>query len=75
MPIRGNKFWVLDLQIHIYLPENSHPATGLVRSIVKDSTDLDTSSFLDSDGHYGDNNPRNKLNSNPLDDGAWHMVR
>jgi len=66
---------VLDSQIHIYLPENGHPATGLIRSIVKDSTDLDTSSFLDSDGHYGDNTPRNKFNSNPLDDGAWHMVR
>ena len=62
------------LQVHIYLPENGHPATGLVRTIVKDSTDLDTSSFLDSDGHYGDNTNRNQLNSNPVDDGAWHMV-
>ncbi len=62
------------LQVHIYLPENGHPATGLVRTIVKDSTDLDTSSFLDSDGHYGDNTARNQLNPNPVDDGAWHMV-
>lgn len=61
-------------QVHVYLPENGHPATGLVRTIVKDSTNLDTSSFLDSDGHYGDNTARNQLNSNPVDDGAWHMV-
>ncbi|BDA48704.1 hypothetical protein COCOBI_12-3860 [Coccomyxa sp. Obi] len=61
-------------QVHIYLPENGHPATGLVRTIVKDSTDLDTSSFLDSDGHYGDNSARNQLNTNPVDDGAWHMM-
>lgn len=62
------------MQVHIYLPENGHPATGLVRTVVKDSTDLDTSAFMDSDGHYSDNNPRNAPNNDPVDDGAWHMV-
>ena len=57
------------------MPENGHPATGLIRTVVKDSTDQDASSFLDSDGHYGDNSARNTLNPDPVDDGAWHMVR
>lgn len=63
------------MQIQIYLPENEHPAAGLVRTVVKDSTDLDTPAFLDSDGHYNDNSARTKINGNPANDGAWHMVR
>jgi hypothetical protein len=63
------------LQIHVYLPENGHPANGLVRTVVKDSTDLDTSAFMDSDGHYSDNTARNGIISDPVNDGAWHMVR
>jgi hypothetical protein len=63
------------LQIQIYLPENQHPAAGLVRTVVKDSTDLDTTAFMDSDGHYNDNSARTKINGNPANDGAWHMVR
>ena len=62
-------------QIHIYLPENEHPANGLVRTVVKDSTDLDTTAFMDSDGHYNDNTVRKNINGNPANDGAWHMVR
>ena len=62
------------MQIQIYLPENEHPASGLVRTVVKDSTDLDTAAFLDSDGHYNDNSVRTKANGNPANDGAWHMV-
>lgn len=69
---KGLECW---LQVHIYLPENGHPATGLVRTVVKDSTDLDTSAFMDSDGHYSDNNPRNSPNPDPVDDGSWHMVQ
>ena len=46
-----------------------------MRSVVKDSTDLDTPVFLDSDGHYNDNSARTKINGNPANDGAWHMVR
>ena len=63
------------MQIHIYLPESDHPADGLVRTVVKDSTDLDTTAFLDSDGHYNDNTVRKNINGNPANDGAWHMVR
>ena len=63
------------LQIQIYLPENQHPAAGLVRTVVKDSTDLDTTAFMDSDGHYNDNGARTRINGNPANDGAWHMVR
>ena len=40
------------VQVHIYLPELQHPAYGLVRAIVKDSTNNYTSpadaNFLDS---------------------------
>ena len=64
----------LALQIQIYLPENQHPASGLVRTVVKDSTDLDTAAFMDSDGHYNDNSARTRINGNPVNDGAWHMV-
>ncbi len=64
----------LALQIQIYLPENQHPAAGLVRTVVKDSTDLDTAAFMDSDGHYNDNSARTLINGNPVNDGAWHMV-
>ena len=63
------------LQIQIYLPENQHPAAGLVRTVVKDSTDLDTTAFMDSDGHYNDNSARTRINGNPANNGAWHMVR
>ena len=62
-------------QIHVYLPENGHPAAGLVRTVVKDSTDAGGSAFLDSDGHYDDNGPRTAPNADPVDDGAWHMAR
>lgn len=59
----------------MYLPENGHPATGLVRSVLKDSSDADASAFLDSDGHYSDNSVRASASPDPVDDGAWHMVR
>lgn len=41
-------------QIQLYFPEKDHPAYGIVRSVVRDSTDVYTGSesvsFLDSDG-------------------------
>ena len=45
-------YGMFDSQVHVYLPEASHPANNLVRAIVKDANDNYTSSsdgvFLDS---------------------------
>ncbi|KAK9815241.1 hypothetical protein WJX72_000491 [[Myrmecia] bisecta] len=62
--------------IALFLPQAGHPAAGLLRAVVKDSTDLgDMQSFIDSDGTYNDNNPRSSLNGTTnVADGAWHMV-
>eukprot|EP00216_Chloropicon_sp_CCMP2111_P006625 CAMPEP_0198234118 /NCGR_PEP_ID=MMETSP1446-20131203/211_1 /TAXON_ID=1461542 ORGANISM="Unidentified sp, Strain CCMP2111" /NCGR_SAMPLE_ID=MMETSP1446 /ASSEMBLY_ACC=CAM_ASM_001112 /LENGTH=1741 /DNA_ID=CAMNT_0043914847 /DNA_START=161 /DNA_END=5386 /DNA_ORIENTATION=- len=65
-------------QIHMFLPKVSHPAHGILRAVVKDSTDLYTGSnsqtFLDSDGSFLDNNPRNLNGHVDFEDGKWHMV-
>lgn len=60
----------------MFLPEDAHPAHGLLRSVVKDSTDPDTNVFVDSDGHVNDNTPRvNETFLNmPLTNGNWHMA-
>lgn len=60
----------------MFLPEESHPAHGLLRSVVKDSNDPDTNAFLDSDGHANDNTPRfaNSQSMMPLSNGNWHMA-
>lgn len=45
---------VMWMQIRLFYPEALHPAFGVVRAIVKDSTDTETGDsavvFLDSDG-------------------------
>lgn len=63
-------------QVQLYIPESSHPAHGIVRAIVKDSTDSSIVSFLDSDGRYNDNTDvdRNLKDHIDTDDGHWHMV-
>lgn len=42
------------LQVRLYFPEVGHPAFGVIRAIVKDSTDVDRGTpsivFVDSDG-------------------------
>ena len=47
----------LSLQVQLYFPQVGHPAYGIVRGIVKDSTDfyqgLSSVTFLDSDGKVG----------------------
>ena len=60
----------------MFLPEDQHPAHGLLRSVVKDSNDPDTNVFVDSDGHANDNTPRfaGAQLVAPLDGGAWHMA-
>lgn len=44
--------WMLILQMHVYLPGAQHPVHGLVRAVVKDSTDAwipnATNTWLDS---------------------------
>ena len=44
-------------QVQLYFPQIGHPAYGIVRGIVKDSTDfyqgLSSVTFLDSDGKVG----------------------
>ena len=60
--------------INIYLPEQEHPAFGVVRAIVKDETDPDTSSFLDSDGLYNSNEPPTDDSFVHVTDGDWHFI-
>jgi hypothetical protein len=64
-------------QVHVYLPSPGHPASGTVRTIVKDVTDVyvgrASRSFLDSDGAVGSNAPRSTPRVD-FRDGAWHMV-
>eukprot|EP00212_Chloropicon_laureae_P003902 CAMPEP_0197488208 /NCGR_PEP_ID=MMETSP1311-20131121/3186_1 /TAXON_ID=464262 /ORGANISM="Genus nov. species nov., Strain RCC856" /LENGTH=1764 /DNA_ID=CAMNT_0043032175 /DNA_START=186 /DNA_END=5480 /DNA_ORIENTATION=+ len=65
-------------EVQIFLPEIAHPAHGVVRTIVKDSNDLYdgemSHTYLDSDGGFMNNMPRNVPGHVPLDDGKWHMV-
>ena len=68
------------MQVRVYFPETGHPAYGILRSIVKDSTDTaNTSSYLDSDGRVGASY-NNNVEADPrwdhhyLADELWHMV-
>jgi len=65
-------------EVQIYLPEVAHPAHGVIRTIVKDSNDVftgpDSQTFLDSDGGFMNNAPRNVPGHTELDDGKWHMI-
>ena len=60
-------------QVQAFVPEASHPAHGVIRTIVKDATDSATVSFLDSDGRYNDNTARDLTGHVDTDDGRWHM--
>lgn len=60
--------------INVYLPQASHPAYGLVRTVVKDDNDNETTSFLDSDGTYNNNQPRLSNSALRVTDGLWHFV-
>lgn len=60
--------------INVFLPEQSHPAYGLVRSVVKDDNDNSTTSYLDSDGTYNDNNNRTGSSADHVTDGNWHFI-
>lgn len=65
-------------EVQIYLPEVAHPAHGVIRTIVKDSNDFHkgklSETFLDSDGGFMNNAPRNVPGHTDLEDNAWHMV-
>lgn len=64
------------MQVNLYIPGQAHDSFGVVRAVVKDSTDNDTgvptASYLDSDGRVGLSGSRSK--SAHLS-GRWHMVR
>ena len=68
------------LQVSIYFPEQKHSRYGVLRAVVKDTTNENNSTtrgqmvFLDSDGRVA-NNIATRLNrGNPMTDGKWHMV-
>jgi hypothetical protein len=65
-------------QIHLFLPTIVQPAHGVLRAVVKDSDDtyqgLESQTFLDTDGRYMDNNPRNTPGHVDLEDQTWHMI-
>lgn len=60
--------------INVFLPEQDHPAFGLVRTVVKDNNDNSTTSFLDSDGSYSDNQNRTDPGQDVVTDGDWHFL-
>jgi len=69
------------MQISIYVPEQQHPRYGVVRAVIKDTSNEDNNTsvrqqiYLDSDGLVSDNvNPSVSSNPNPMADGNWHMV-
>lgn len=39
-------------QIQVFIPESPDPVSSIVRTLVKDSTDLPLPSFLDSNGMF-----------------------
>jgi len=65
-------------QLHIYLPEVSHPAHGVIRSILKDSENVYqgeiSETFLDSDGLVANNDARDMPGHIDVNDDEWHMV-
>jgi hypothetical protein len=71
--LRGASF----VQVHIYLPEQDHPAHDTVRVIIKDSDDEYNGNpsrvWVDSDAFVGSNDLRNTPRNN-FTDGQWHMV-
>ena len=69
------------LQMSIYFPEQQHPRYGVVRAVVKDTSNASNSSsagqmiYMDSDAKVADNSNRPRLAAgNPMIDGKWHMV-
>lgn len=66
------------MQIRLYFPEISHPQYGVLRALVKDSTDTaNVASHVDSDGQVGHINATadsQPFNRQFLADGLWHMV-
>lgn len=60
--------------VNVFLPESGHPAFGLVRSVVKDGDDNNTTSFLDSDGTYNNNENRTDQGQKHVTDGLWHFI-
>lgn len=67
-------------QIRLYIPETGNDASGIIRAIVKDSTDTaNRDSYVDSDGRVAavyesaSDGPR-KWDQIFLADNLWHMI-
>lgn len=67
--------------MNIYFPEQQHNRYGVLRAVVKDTTNENNSStrgeavFLDSDHRVANNYATPELNGgNPMTDGKWHMA-
>lgn len=65
----------------VYFPEQQHPRHGVVRAVVKDTSQVNNGSianqmvYLDSDNKVADNLDAPMLKrANPMSDGRWHMV-
>eukprot|EP00958_Prasinococcus_capsulatus_P003937 scaffold364_cov401-Prasinococcus_capsulatus_cf.AAC.5 len=60
--------------LHIYTPEENHPAYGIIRTILVDGDDGDSGFYyLDSDGEVSNNSPRDAPGHVKIDDDKWHM--
>ena len=74
-----DQFCIVLLQIRLYMAETFHRAYGIMRTMLKDSTNMDhTNSYMDSDGRvaaYFDNQTRLPgYERHFLGDGLWHMA-
>ena len=76
---QGDNPSVCRLQIQLYIAETFHNAYGIMRTMVKDSTNTDhTNSYMDSDGRvatYFDNQTHlPTYEQHFFGDGLWHMA-
>jgi hypothetical protein len=64
--------------LHVYVPEAGHDAHGVVRFIYKDADDVCQGrlcqAYIDSDGAWMNNSPRDTPGHVDLEDGRWHMI-
>ena len=60
--------------VHVYIPEDDHPANGILRTIVNDNNEgYDFDYYVDTDGQITNNGARNVDGHINIDDDLWHM--